>query len=860
MLPSNGSLTPQPGYKDRNEIDSSSLMSRRARLSEPSTSSSNVHPGHHRDKLDLIRDSLKPFEQNLEPGYNVSCNVHSNHYLGPATSAPLFQVERVDDNHRIMINALTQGGYDPESAYYALKLVNFRSVTDAAKVLTDLKQKIFLNGSANLPSCSYPQTGTKPSPPYYLSSTKSLPTTNEKVLSVNGFEPFNYEPNGNSRNYCKVETSNTRRDIEYPNIYSEEDYRTRDSEAVPIIRSRLNKPRSYLMYPYDISPQLPSPSYKCPDVQQMITQTSNIKLVEKESSKKRSVSPLPYSVSTKLRKNCYEKTLKPCKPAMFRFFMEQHTEKLIQQWKERNQRALQLSRDMEAVNFSENMREKMVRFLRQKESRYIRLRRQKMNKSMFELIRHIGVGAFGKVTLVKNKETGEIYAMKTLSKEDVIQKQQAAHVKAERDILAEANSDWIVKLFFSFQDSQNLYFVMEYVPGGDLMQLLIQKGIFTESLARTYTAELTCALEYVHNLGFIHRDIKPDNILIDKEGHIKLTDFGLCTGLRWTHDKRHYISYDEPNGIGTLHNRDDSLNSNIVPGRQKPKLLEYRQHKKRNQANSMVGTGNYMAPEVIERTGHTQLCDWWSVGVILYEMVFGRPPFLSDTDNPMDTQHMIVNWKRYLDLRNPRLTRECIDIIAWLCCEQNNRLGKNGALEVKGHPWFKTVQINGISLPPIDFARLRQMRPEFVPRVEHAEDTSNFDTFEVNSEEIFKEGDTGNAYNPAFFDFTFRHFFASDGISKGLPLPPTSRSQQRPSLANLLRNSETQNGKVGSNDSERINPHIPHPIFNKPSRNGPSSQQTALYSTYMNSSSSTTRSIQKYDTPQEADEDDMTKR
>lgn len=128
--------------------------------------------------------------------------------------------------------------------------------------------------------------------------------------------------------------------------------------------------------------------------------------------------------------------------------------------------------------------------------------------------------------------------MKILSKEDVIQKQQAAHVKAERDILAEANSSWIVKLYFSFQDSRNLYFIMEYVPGGDMMQLLILKGVFTESLARFYIAELTCAVEYVHSLGFIHRDIKPDNILIDKKGHIKLTDFGLCTGFRWTHDKR----------------------------------------------------------------------------------------------------------------------------------------------------------------------------------------------------------------------------------------------------------------------------------------------------------------------------------
>ncbi|CAD5206479.1 unnamed protein product [Bursaphelenchus okinawaensis] len=830
MIPSN-SL----GYRDQPESSS------RIRL-EPSTSAPPVHPGHHRDKLDLIRDSLRPFEQN-----DYSNTVNNNTYnVIDDTTYPVF-LEKLDSNQRIMMNALTQGGYDQEAAYYALKLVNFRSVTDAAKVLTDLKQKISLTGVA--PSTFFPQT--KSTSPYLLTNTRSLPA-NDTSFCVNGFEPFGYERNQN--HIIRPETS-YRTETDYPNIYADDEtvIRIRDSASVPVIRSRLSRPNVYVPPNYEHRISAPASYKNQTDVQMMTASTSKLKVTEND--RKRSVSPLPPSVAQKLRNNTYEKMVKGCKAAMFRFFMEQHTEKLIQQWKERNQRALQLAKDMEAVNFSENMRDKMVKFLRQKESRYIRLRRQKMNKGMFELIRHIGVGAFGKVTLVKNRETGEVYAMKTLSKEDVIQKQQAAHVKAERDILAEANSDWIVKLFFSFQDSHNLYFIMEYVPGGDLMQLLIMKGVFTESLARTYTAELTCALEYVHGLGFIHRDIKPDNILIDKEGHIKLTDFGLCTGLRWTHDKRHYVSYDEPSSMG--HFRDDSTNSLHNPslGRQKPKLLEYRQRKKRNQANSMVGTGNYMAPEVIERTGHTQLCDWWSVGVILYEMVYGRPPFLSESDNPMDTQHMIVNWKRYLDLRNPRLSRECVDLIAWLCCDQSDRLGKNGAAEVKAHPWFKGVLINGVVMNPVDFHRLRETRPEFVPRVEHAEDTSNFDTFEVNSDEIFRENGTeGTAYNPAFFDFTFRHFFASDGMNK--LLHPTSRSQQRPSLANIIH-SPNKNAEPGQ--SERMVSQPLHPIFNKPLRNGPSSQQTALYSTYMSSSSSNmTRAVPQYDTLQEADEDDAT--
>lgn len=113
-------------------------------------------------------------------------------------------------------------------------------------------------------------------------------------------------------------------------------------------------------------------------------------------------------------------------------------------------------------------------------------------------------------------------------------------MKAERDILAEADNEWVVRLYYSFQDRESLYFVMDYIPGGDMMSLLIRMGVFPETLARFYVAELTLAIESVHKMGFIHRDIKPDNILIDVDGHIKLTDFGLCTGFRWTHNSKYY--------------------------------------------------------------------------------------------------------------------------------------------------------------------------------------------------------------------------------------------------------------------------------------------------------------------------------
>lgn len=208
--------------------------------------------------------------------------------------------------------------------------------------------------------------------------------------------------------------------------------------------------------------------------------------------------------------------------------------------------------------------------LNQKESNYNRLRRAKMDKSMFVKIKTLGIGAFGEVCLTRKVDTCALYAMKTLRKKDVLNRNQVssavdasyrisfftnhdmnernecfisvqvAHVKAERDILAEADNEWVVRLYYSFQDRESLYFVMDYIPGGDMMSLLIRMGVFPEGLACFYVAELTLAIESVHKMGFIHRDIKPDNILIDLDGHIKLTDFGLCTGFRWTHNSKYY--------------------------------------------------------------------------------------------------------------------------------------------------------------------------------------------------------------------------------------------------------------------------------------------------------------------------------
>ncbi len=230
-----------------------------------------------------------------------------------------------------------------------------------------------------------------------------------------------------------------------------------------------------------------------------------------------------------------------CSPQAYKFFMEQHAENILKHHKAREYRRYQLENEMTKVDLTPSLKEQMRLLLKQKENNYLRLRRAKMNKAMFEHLKVLGIGAFGEVNLVRKRDDMQrLYAMKILHKSDVFNRNQAAHVKAERDILAEADNEWVVKLYYSFQDEENLYFVMDYVPGGDLMNLLIKLQIFSEELSRFYIGELTCAIESVHNLGFIHRDIKPDNILIDKYGHIKLTDFGLCTGFHWTHNSKYY--------------------------------------------------------------------------------------------------------------------------------------------------------------------------------------------------------------------------------------------------------------------------------------------------------------------------------
>lgn len=200
--------------------------------------------------------------------------------------------------------------------------------------------------------------------------------------------------------------------------------------------------------------------------------------------------------------------------------LENYYNNLLQECGEREERYKKLEESMTSDGLTEQEKVERRQLHALKETEFLRLKRLKLTYNDFSPIKVIGKGAFGEVRLVQKKDTGHIYAMKILRKKDMLLKEQVAHVRAERDILAEADHQWVVKMFYSFQDSRNLYLVMEFLPGGDMMTLLIKKDTFSEEMTQFYVAETASAIAYIHKLGFIHRDIKPDNLLLDAKVNI----------------------------------------------------------------------------------------------------------------------------------------------------------------------------------------------------------------------------------------------------------------------------------------------------------------------------------------------------
>ena len=292
--------------------------------------------------------------------------------------------------------------------------------------------------------------------------------------------------------------------------------------------------------------------------------------------------------------------------------------------------------------------------------------------SDFKVIRVIGKGSFGKVFLVRQRNTKMIYAMKVLKKDNIVKRNQVEHTKTEWSVLGYVRHPFVVGLRSAFQTAEKLYFVLDYCAGGELFCHLQKLGKFSEKRARFYTAELTLALEHVHSLGVVYRDLKPENVLLDARGHVRLTDFGLS----------------------------------------KERVTHYQKG-----ASSFCGTPEYLAPEILARRGHGRAVDWWSLGALLYEMLTGLPPFYSrDREQLFEgIKRGHLAYPRYVSVDAKSLLKSLLHR------EPAARLGSGptDALEVKKHVFFKHINfdalIDGTVVPP------------YQPDVTGSLDTSQFD-------------------------------------------------------------------------------------------------------------------------------------
>eukprot|EP00727_Mastigamoeba_balamuthi_P001786 m51a1_g11604 putative serine threonine protein kinase 15 (579) ;mRNA; f:151071-153725 len=358
----------------------------------------------------------------------------------------------------------------------------------------------------------------------------------------------------------------------------------------------------------------------------------------------------------------------------------------------------------------------------------------------FQTVKPLTSGAFGAVYLVRKVQTGDLYAMKVISKTHFDNKNQLRRLRIERDILAKVENDFVVRMYWSFSDSENVYLVMEYLQGGDCFSMLQTLGGLEESSVRAYLAETVAALQYLHGIGIVHRDLKPDNLLIDKDGHIKLTDFGLSK----------IEAVDRTSGAKLKRRSNPPCLS----------VLDIPRTNGSTPGSTAVGTPDYMAPEILLGKSHGPEVDWWSLGCIAYEFVFNKPPFNDDT--PAAIFENIISHK----LTWPsEVSQELKSLIEGLLeSDPQKRLGHNGAEEVKSHPFFAAT----------NWASLRGTVPPFSPCLKHDLDTSFFEarqeTYPPPQERI---GSTGEDTSNEFFWVNFGHL-----ASKTRELFPDTGSEQ----------------------------------------------------------------------------------
>ncbi|AJW05008.1 Dbf20p [Saccharomyces cerevisiae YJM1401] len=431
----------------------------------------------------------------------------------------------------------------------------------------------------------------------------------------------------------------------------------------------------------------------------------------------------------------------------------------------RRQRTKQVLRYLEQQRSVKNVSNKVLNeewalyLLREHE--VLRKRRLKPKHKDFQILTQVGQGGYGQVYLAKKKDSDEICALKILNKKLLFKLNETNHVLTERDILTTTRSDWLVKLLYAFQDPESLYLAMEFVPGGDFRTLLINTRILKSGHARFYISEMFCAVNALHELGYTHRDLKPENFLIDATGHIKLTDFGLAAGT---------VSNER---IESMKIRLEEVKNLEFPAFTERSIEDRRKiyHNMRkteiNYANSMVGSPDYMALEVLEGKKYDFTVDYWSLGCMLFESLVGYTPFSGSSTN--ETYENLRYWKK--TLRRPRtedrraaFLDRTWDLITRLIADPINRV--RSFEQVRKMSYFAEI----------NFETLRTSSPPFIPQLDDETDAGYFDDF-TNEEDMAKYADVfkrqnklsamvdDSAVDSKLVGFTFRHRDGKQGSS-----------------------------------------------------------------------------------------------
>ncbi|XP_053515218.1 serine/threonine-protein kinase MRCK gamma isoform X1 [Artibeus jamaicensis] len=373
----------------------------------------------------------------------------------------------------------------------------------------------------------------------------------------------------------------------------------------------------------------------------------------------------------------------------------------------------------------------------------------RLQRDDFEILKVIGRGAFGEVAVVRQRDSGQVFAMKMLHKWEMLKRAETACFREERDVLVKGDGRWVTALHYAFQDEEYLYLVMDYYAGGDLLTLLSRfEDRLPPELAQFYLAEMVLAIHSLHQLGYVHRDVKPDNVLLDTNGHIRLADFGSCLRL----------------------NNNGMVDSSVA-----------------------VGTPDYISPEILqameEGKGHYgPQCDWWSLGVCAYELLFGETPFYAES--LVETYGKIMNHEDHLQFPSdvPDVPASAQDLIRQLLCRQEERLGRGGLDDFRNHPFFEGV----------DWERLATSTAPYIPELRGPMDTSNFD---VDDDTL---NHPGTLPPPSHGTFSGHHLpFVGFTYTSGSPGPKSS-SEQLDALERRLHSLEQEKMELSQKLQEAL--------------------------------------------------------